>query len=118
VKAQRTRTARHILFSKDVPDDDRLLFREHTRVVPYEGYVSRLRIIRDTDLRRRLKDINVPALVVAGTADRLLDSITAAKLLAAELPRARLKLLEDTGHMALLSGRVRVREWLGEFDGI
>ncbi|HYH86608.1 MAG TPA: alpha/beta hydrolase [Pyrinomonadaceae bacterium] len=118
VKAQRTRTARRILFSKDVSEEDRRLFREHTRVVPYEGYVSRLRIIRDTDLRRRLKEINVPALVVAGTADRLIDSITAAKLLAAELPRARLKLLEDTGHTALLSGRVRVREWLGEFDDI
>jgi pimeloyl-ACP methyl ester carboxylesterase len=118
VKAQRTRTARHILFSKDVPDDDRRRFREHTRVVPYEGYVSRLRIIRDTDLRRRLKDINVPALVVAGTADRLLDSKTAARLLATELPRARLKLLEGTGHMALLSGSVHVREWLDEFDDI
>ena len=34
------------------------------------------------------------------------------------LPRARLKLLEGTGHTALLSGRVRVREWLREFDDI
>lgn len=118
IKAQRTRTARHILFSKDVAEEDRRLFREHTRVVPYEGYVSRLRIIRDTDLRPRLKQINVPALVVAGTADRLLDSVAAAKILAEELPRARLKLLEGTGHVALLSGRVRVCDWLSEFEGL
>jgi hypothetical protein len=32
------------------------------------------------------------------------------------MPRARLKLLEGTGHVALLSGRVRVREWLEEFE--
>jgi hypothetical protein len=32
------------------------------------------------------------------------------------LPRARLKLLEGTGHVALLSGRVRVRDWLREFE--
>jgi 3-oxoadipate enol-lactonase len=116
VKAHRTRTARHVLFSEDVSEEDRRLFGEHTRVVPFEGYVSRLRIIRDTDLRPRLKDIKIPALVVAGTRDRLLDSVSAARLMAAELPRARLKLLEGTGHTALLSGRVRVRDWLREFE--
>jgi pimeloyl-ACP methyl ester carboxylesterase len=116
VKAHRTRAARHVLFSEDIGEDDRRLFREHTRVVPYEGYISRLRIIRDTDLRPRLKDIKIPALVVAGTHDRLLDSVGAARRMAASLPRARLKLLEGTGHVALLSGRVRVRDWLREFD--
>ncbi|HWS55167.1 MAG TPA: alpha/beta hydrolase [Pyrinomonadaceae bacterium] len=116
VKAHRTRAARRVLFSDDIGEDDRRLFREHTRVVPYEGYVSRLRIIRDTDLRPRLKDITIPALVVAGTHDRLLDSVGAARRMAASLPRARLKLLEGTGHVALLSGRVRVRDWLREFE--
>lgn len=116
VKAYRTRAARRQLFSEDVREEDRRLFREHTRTVPYEGYVSRLRIIRDTDLRPRLKDITIPALVVAGTDDRLLDSVTAARQLAAGLPRARLKLLAGTGHTALLSERVRVRDWLREFE--
>jgi 3-oxoadipate enol-lactonase len=116
LKAHRTRSARHVLFSPDVGEEDRRLFREHTRVVGREGYVSRMRIIRDTDLRPRLGEIRTPALVVAGTADRLLDSVTAGRLMADSLPRARLKLLEGTGHTALLSGRVRVRDWLGEFE--
>jgi 3-oxoadipate enol-lactonase len=116
VKAHRTRTARHVLFSPDVSEEDRRLFREHTGVVPHEGYVSRLRIIRDTDLRPRLKEIQTPALVIAGTEDRLLDSVRAARVMVEGLPRARLKLLEGTGHVALLSGRVRVRDWLREFD--
>ena len=116
MKAHRTRVARGVLFGKDVSEDDRRRFREHTRVVGREGYLSRMRIIRDTDLRPRLNEIKVPALVVAGTADRLLDSVTAARLMAASLPRARLKLLEGMGHVALLSDRVRVREWLGEFE--
>jgi pimeloyl-ACP methyl ester carboxylesterase len=38
--------------------------------------------------------------------------------MAAGLPRSRLKLLDGTGHMALLSNRVRVREWLAEFEGL
>jgi pimeloyl-ACP methyl ester carboxylesterase len=116
LKAHRTRTARHVLFSPDIGEEDRRLFREHTRDVGREGYVSRMRIIRDTDLRPRLGELQTPALVVAGTADRLLDSVRAARLMADTLPRARLKLLEGTGHVALLSERVRVREWLDEFE--
>lgn len=116
MKAHRTRAARHVLFSPDIAEDDRQRFRDYTRVVGREGYVSRMRIIRDTDLRPRLQEIKTPALVVAGTADRLLDSVKAARLMASRMPRARLKLLEGTGHVALLSGRVRVREWLGEFE--
>ncbi len=118
MKAYRTRTARNVLFSDDITQEDRRLLREHTRFVPREGYISRMRIIRDTDLRARLGEIKVPALVVAGTADRLLDSVAAAKLLVSKLPRAKLKILEGTGHTALLSNRVRVREWLTEFDEI
>ncbi|MDT5157091.1 MAG: hypothetical protein QOH51_1448 [Acidobacteriota bacterium] len=118
MKAHRTRAARRVLFSGDVSEEDRRLFREHTRVVPREGYLSRMRIIRDTDLRPRLCEIKVPALVVAGTADRLLDSVSAARLMADRLPRARLKLLEGTGHVALLSERVRVRDWLDEFESL
>ena len=116
MKAHRTRAARTVLFSPDVSEEDRRLFRERTGVVGRDGYVSRMRIIRDTDLRPRLPEIKAPALVVAGTADRLLDSVAAARLMASSIPRARLKLLEGTGHVALLSERVRVREWLGEFD--
>lgn len=115
MKAHRTRAARHVLFSGDVSEEDRQTFRQHTRIVPREGYISRLRIIRDTDLRPRLGEITVPALVVAGTSDRLIDSVGAARMIAGKLPRAKLKLLEGTGHTALLSGRVRVREWLDEF---
>jgi pimeloyl-ACP methyl ester carboxylesterase len=118
MKAHRTRAARRVLFSEDIDEADRRLFREHTRIVAREGYLSRLRIIRDTDLRARLSEIKVPALVVAGTSDRLLDSVSAARLMAAGLPRARLKLLEGTGHVALLSGRVRVRDWLSEFENL
>jgi pimeloyl-ACP methyl ester carboxylesterase len=116
MKAHRTRAARHVLFSPDIDEADRQSFRDYTRVVGREGYVSRMRIIRDTDLRPRLSEIRTPALVVAGTADRLLNSVKAARLMASRMPRARLKLLEGTGHVALLSGRVRVREWLGEFE--
>ena len=116
LKAYRTKTAPHTLFSEDVEEEDRRAFREHTRHVRPEGYLARLRIIRGTDLRARLPEIKVPALVVAGTEDHLLNAVAAARVMAAGLQRSRLKLLEGTGHMALLSKRVHVRDWLREFD--
>lgn len=116
LKAYRTKTAPRTLFSDDVCEEDRRAFREHTRGVRPEGYLARLRIIRGTDLRPSLAQIKVPALVVAGTEDHLLDAVGAARVMTAGLARARLKLLEGTGHMALLSDRVRVRDWLSEFD--
>jgi aminoacrylate hydrolase len=116
LKAYRTKTAPHTLFSTDVEEEDRRAFREHTRDVRPEGYLARLRIIRGTDLRARLPEIKVPALVVAGTEDNLLNAVEAARVMASGLARSRLKLLEGTGHMALLSKRVRVRDWLREFD--
>jgi aminoacrylate hydrolase len=116
LKAYRTKTAPRTIFSTDVEEQDRRAFREHTRAVRPEGYLTRLRIIRGTDLRARLPEIKVPVLVVAGTEDHLLNSVEAARVMCAGLPRARLKLLEGTGHMALLSSRVRVRDWLREFE--
>ncbi|HKC66510.1 MAG TPA: alpha/beta hydrolase [Pyrinomonadaceae bacterium] len=118
LKAYRTRNAGRTLFSDDTEEEDRLAFRENTRDVSPEGYLSRLRIIRSTDLRSRLGEIKVPVLIVAGTEDRLLNAQVAARVMASALPRSRLKLLEGTGHMALLSNRVRVRDWLAEFDAI
>jgi len=116
LKAYRTKTAPRTLFTDDMEERDRRAFREHTRYVRPDGYLARLRIIRKMDLRPRLSEIAIPALVVAGTEDRLLNSVEAARVMAAGLPRARLKLLEGTGHMALLSNRVDVREWLKEFS--
>jgi pimeloyl-ACP methyl ester carboxylesterase len=118
LKAYRTKNAGSTLFTDDIEEEDRLAFRENTREVKPEGYLARMRIIRSTDLRPRLTEIKVPALVVAGTQDRLLNSVAAARVMVKGLPRARLKLLEGTGHMALLSNRVRVREWLAEFDSV
>lgn len=116
IKAYRTRRAGEELFSPDVGEDDRQIFLRNTRIVPREGYLSRLRIIREVDLRPELDKITVPTIVVAGTADRLLDSLSAGQLMAERIPRARLKILEGTGHTALLSNRVSVRDWLAEFD--
>jgi pimeloyl-ACP methyl ester carboxylesterase len=55
----------------------------------------------DMDLRAALRSVRVPALVVAGTHDRLTPP-RMARDIAANLPGARLEVLAGTGHMSML----------------
>jgi len=118
IKAYRTNRSRDELFSGDISHEDRKTFHDLTKIVPPEGYLSRLRIIRDTDLRPRLKDVKARTLVVAGSSDKLFDSVTYGQQFCSAIPRARLKVLHGTGHVALLAKDVSVRQWLLELDEI
>lgn len=118
VKKYRSSRSGQELFSDDIDADDRRQFLQNTSTVELEGYLSRLRIIRDADLLPRLHLIDVPSLVVISTADRMLNAIASGRAIAERLPRARTVVLEGTGHLALLSNRVRVRDWLEQFAGL
>jgi len=61
-----------------------------------------LAILEQTDLRARLADIQVPALVMHGSHDRLAPP-AAGEYLAAHLPQARLLRLDGAGHAPFLS---------------
>lgn len=106
------------LFSDDIEEPDRIRFLRNTSTVGLGGYLSRLRIIRDTNLLPRLHLIDVPALVVTSTADRMLDALASGRAMAERLPRVKVRVLEGTGHCALLSNRVRVRDLLEELTGL
>jgi pimeloyl-[acyl-carrier protein] methyl ester esterase len=67
-----------------------------------EALAAGLAILEQTDLRARLAEIRVPALVVHGSHDRLAPP-AAGEYLAAHLPRARLLRLEGAGHAPFLS---------------
>ena len=56
---------------------------------------------RDLDVGARLGDINVPALVIGGTHDRLTVA-DASQYLAQHLPKAELKMFDRCGHMSML----------------
>jgi pimeloyl-[acyl-carrier protein] methyl ester esterase len=67
-----------------------------------EALAAGLAILEQTDLRARLAEIQVPALVVHGSYDRLVPA-AAGEYLAAHLPQARLLRLEGAGHAPFLS---------------
>jgi len=53
------------------------------------------------DVTSRLAEIEIPALILAGTDD-LLTPLKYSRLLEAGLPNARLRVIEDAGHMLML----------------
>jgi 3-oxoadipate enol-lactonase len=65
---------------------------------PIPTLMGQLSAILAHDTSERLAEIEVPTLVVHGTADRLLESVNG-ELLARLIPEARLELLEGAGHM-------------------
>jgi pimeloyl-ACP methyl ester carboxylesterase len=65
---------------------------------PIPTLMAQLSAIVGHDTSGRLAEIEVPTLVVHGTADRLLESVNG-ELLARLIPDARLELLEGAGHM-------------------
>ena len=74
-----------------------------SRGVPDLGALQAgLEILRDCDLRGALPGIHQPALVVAGERDTLTPP-QAARYLAAQLPKARLAVIEGAAHAPFLS---------------
>lgn len=61
-----------------------------------------LTILKDSDLRNRLKEVSVPTLVLAGGHDRLTPP-DAGEYLAAHIPGARLEVLAKSAHAPFIS---------------
>jgi pimeloyl-ACP methyl ester carboxylesterase len=72
------------------------------------------RAYRDFDVTDHLADINVPALVIGGTHDRVTVP-EASEYLAARMPKAELVILEGCGHMAMMERHADFNERLERF---
>jgi pimeloyl-ACP methyl ester carboxylesterase len=81
---------------------------------PMEVIFDLIRSYRDFDLRDRLDEIAVPALLVAGDRDRL-TTLKASEYMAEHLPKAHLEILEGCGHMAMLERYREFNDLVGGF---
>ena len=66
------------------------------------------------DLRRQLGRITVPVLVIVGRYDEVTPVVHAAEL-AAELPRARLVVLKQSGHFPFMEENYIFTQWIRDF---
>jgi pimeloyl-ACP methyl ester carboxylesterase len=78
-------------------------FLELSSGIRRDGYVNRLRVLREYDVRARLREIRSPTLFLASEQDRLVPSVAQAHYMAARVPGASLQVLEGHGHICLIA---------------
>lgn len=90
------------------------------RATTREGYLSRLRILRDYDIRARLQEIASPTLFLAADRDNLLPSVEQARLMQSLTPGSAMRVLEGHGHSCLVAPDLDLgsilEEWMAHED--
>ncbi len=109
------RLTEHRIHSSHVGDDELREFRRRTRSIERTGYIRRMQILFDHDVRDDLQRITVPTLFLAGTEDRLVPSARWAAYMGERMPDAEVVLLDGYGHCCLINhdldvGRI-VADW-------
>jgi pimeloyl-ACP methyl ester carboxylesterase len=90
-------------------------FMELTADATKQGYVNRLRVLQQYDIRERLAELRPPTLFVAAEQDHLVPAIAQARFMAARVPSAAVHVLPGHGHVCLIAPGVDLclimQEW-------
>ena len=78
-------------------------FLRVTRTASRAGYVNRLQILRQFDVRHRLPEITPPVLYLASELDHLVPSMREANRMVERTPRGTLRVLRGHGHICLIA---------------
>jgi pimeloyl-ACP methyl ester carboxylesterase len=105
------------LMQDGVSAEDRRRFFQTVRGVKHEGHARRLRLIAELDIEGRLSEIRAPTLFIAGAKDYLIKSVREARLMAARIPGAEVKVINGAGHACLLGNKVILADLLAEWVG-
>ena len=105
-----------------ISPEDRQALINNMKSVPQQTSAWRLELLQSFDLETtRLRQLQKPALVIAGAADLLLPSVKEAEFLVKHLPKSRFVVLPNSGHACLLETDIDLLEILREqhfLDGI
>jgi 3-oxoadipate enol-lactonase len=91
------------LHSPHALPEDLAEFHERSRSIGREGYIRRLEILWDYDVRNRLHEIQAPTLFLAGDRDQLVPSVAQASFMSQRMPNAEMRVLEGYGHICLIN---------------
>jgi pimeloyl-ACP methyl ester carboxylesterase len=104
------------LHSRHTHRDEIRRFFELTARTTRTGYLNRLRALTQYDVRGRLREIGCPTLFLAAERDHLVPSVEQARLMAARVPRATMKVLDGHGHICLIAPDVDLAAILQEWQ--
>jgi 3-oxoadipate enol-lactonase len=87
-----------------------------TRSATKNGYLGRLRLLTDYDLRHRLQEVSSPTLFLASELDHLVPSLEQARYMVTRVPGATLRVLDGHGHICLISPDIDLATILHEWQ--
>jgi pimeloyl-ACP methyl ester carboxylesterase len=79
------------------------------------GYVHRMRLLRDYDVRPRLPGLSAPVLYLASDLDHLVPAVSEARLMAGLAPQSSVRILNRQGHVCLIAPDVDFCQLLDEW---
>lgn len=90
-------------------------FMELTARASREGYLNRLKLLTQYDVRHRLHELRPPTLFLAADRDHLVPSVAQARYMAARMPGSVLRVLEGHGHICLIAPDIDLEQLLKEW---
>jgi pimeloyl-ACP methyl ester carboxylesterase len=90
-------------------------FMQLTARASRAGYMNRLKLLRDYDVRHRLHELHRPTLFLAADRDHLVPSVEQARYMAARVPGSLLRVLEGHGHICLIAPDIDLEALLNEW---
>ncbi|MEW6322045.1 MAG: alpha/beta hydrolase [Acidobacteriota bacterium] len=103
------------LHSRHTGREELRRFHQLMQATTRDGYVSRLSILREYDVRAHLPTLSVPTLFLASDADHLVPSVEQARLMTSLVPGATMKVLEGHGHICLLAPDMNLADILADW---
>ena len=91
------------LHSEHTQRDQIERFMELMAATTKQGYVNRLRVLRNYDIRERLADLQPPTLFLAAERDHLVPAVGQARFMTDRAPRATMHVLPGHGHICLIA---------------
>jgi pimeloyl-ACP methyl ester carboxylesterase len=103
------------LHSKHTHRDDVQRFLTLTRQSTKAGYVGRLKLLSQYDVRHRLREIRCPTLFLAAEQDHLVPSVAQARLMAPLVPQSTVRVLGGHGHICLIAQSIDLASILADW---
>jgi pimeloyl-ACP methyl ester carboxylesterase len=103
------------MHSPHTGSDELQRFHELMRATTRKGYLSRLRMLREYDVRDRLPGLTPPALFLAADRDHLVPSVQQATLMASLAPHATLRILKGHGHTCLIAPDLELADLIDDW---
>ena len=92
-------------------------FMELTARASRGGYINRLKLLMQYDVRHRLHELRAPTLFLAADRDHLVPSVAQARYMVARVPGSMLRVLEGHGHICLIAPDIDLEALLNESRG-